>query len=333
MQFGRLKRREFVSLLGGAAAAWPRTARAQQPALPVVALVNSNTPEGGARYAAAFRAALAEAGFVEGQSVAVEYHWLAGRNEQSPALMAELVRRRVAVIATPGFTPGAVAAKAATSTIPIVFGTGDDPVRLGLVTNLARPDGNVTGINFFVQELTAKRLGLFHDLVPKAARIAVLINPANVQGGEGTLQGLPEAARALGLETAVLKASTSREIDAAFAALVRERADALFIAGDGFFTSRRSQFVMLSARERLPTSAANRDLAEAGMLMSYGTDVADMFRQVGIYTARILRGAKPADLPVLQSSKFEFVINLQTARMLGLEVPNAVQLLADEVIE
>jgi putative ABC transport system substrate-binding protein len=331
-----MNRRAFIAALAGAAAPallWPRAARAQQAALPVVALINSGTPESGARYAAAFRSALGEAGFVEGQNVAVEYHWLEGRNDRTPALIAELVRRRVAVIATPGFSPGAVAAKAATSTIPIVFGTGDDPVRLGLVTNLARPGGNATGINFFVQELTAKRLGLFRDLVPKAARIAVLINPANVQGAEGTLQGLPQAARALGLETAVLKASTSREIDAAFATLVRDRADALFIAGDGFYTSRRSQFVMLSARERIPTSAANRDLAEAGLLMSYGTDVADMFRQVGSYTASILKGAKPADLPVLQSSKFEFVINLQTARMLGLEVPNAVQLLADEVIE
>jgi putative ABC transport system substrate-binding protein len=327
-----MKRRAFIRLCG-AAVAWPRAARAQQQALPAVPLINSGTPESGARYAAAFRSALAEAGFVEGQNVAIEYHWLEGRNDRVPALIAELVRRRVAVIATPGFTPAAVAAKAATSTIPIVFGTGDDPVKLGLVTNLARPDGNATGINFFVQELTAKRLGLFRDLVPKAARIAVLINPANAQGAEGTLQDLPAAARALGLETAVLKASTSREIDAAFAALVRDRADALFIAGDGFFISRRSQFVMLSARERIPTSAANRDLAEAGLLMSYGTNVADMFRQVGTYTASILKGAKPADLPVLQSRKFEFVINLQTARMLGLEVPNAVQLLADEVIE
>jgi putative tryptophan/tyrosine transport system substrate-binding protein len=328
-----VNRRAFIRLVGGAAAAWPRAARAQQQALPVVALINAGTPESGARYAAAFRSALAEAGVVEGQNVAIEYHWLEGRNDRVPALIADLVRRRVAVIATPGFPLAAVAAKAATSTIPIVFGTGDDPVRLGLVTNLARPDGNATGINFFAQELTAKRLGLFHDFVPKAARIAVLINPTNAQSAESTLRGLAEAARALGLETEVLKASTSREIDAAFAALAPNRADALFIQGDGFYTSRRSQFVMLSARERIPTSTGNRDLAEVGLLMSYGTNVADMFRQVGIYTASILKGAKPADLPVLQSSKFEFVINLQTARMLGLEVPNAVQLLADEVIE
>src|SRR6266436_2195778 len=304
-----MKRREFITLLGAGVGGWPRAARAQQAAMPVVALINSGTPESGARYAAAFRSALAEAGRVEGQNVAVEYHWLEGRNDRVPALInsgtpesgaryaaafrsalaeagrvegqnvaveyhwlegrndrvpaliTELVRRRVAVIATPGFSAAAVAARAATSTIPIVFGTGEDPVRLGLVTNLARPAGNATGINFFVQELTAKRLGLFHDLVPKATRIALLLNPANVQGAESTLQGLPEAARALGLETEVLKASTSREIDAAFATLVRNRIDALLIAGGGFFTSRRSQFVMLSARDGIATSAVNRDLA------------------------------------------------------------------------
>jgi putative ABC transport system substrate-binding protein len=327
-----MKRREFITLLGGAVA-WPLAARAQQPAIPVVGFVNGGTPEGSARYGAAFRSALGEAGYFEGQNVTVEYHWLEGRNERAPAIIADLVRRRVAVIAVPGFTPGAVAARGATSTIPIVFGTGEDPVRLGLVANLARPDGNATGINFFVQELTAKRLGLFHDLVPKAARIAVLVNPANAQATESTLQGLPEAARAIGVEIQVLKASTSGEIDAAFATLVRDRVDALLIAGDAFFTARRSQFVMLAARDRISTSSGNRDLAEAGLLMAYGTNVADMFRQVGIYTARILKGAKPADLPVLQSTKFEFAINLQTARILGLEVPNAVQLLADEVIE
>ena len=315
------------------AAACPRSARAQQQALPVVGFVNGGAPEASARYGAAFRSALGEAGFVEGQNVTVEYHWLEGHNDRAPAIIADFVRRRVAVIATPGFTPGAVAARAATSTIPIVFGTGEYPVKLGLVANLARPDGNATGINFFVQELTAKRLGLFHDLVPKAARIAVLVNPANVQATESTLQGLPEAARALGVEIQVLKASTSGEIDAAFATLVRDRVDALLIAGDAFFTARRSQFVMLAARDRIATSSGNRDLAEAGLLMTYGTNVADMFRQVGIYTARILKGAKPADLPVLQSTKFEFALNLQTARILGLDVPNAVQLLADEVIE
>jgi putative ABC transport system substrate-binding protein len=328
-----MRRRKFLSLLGGAAAAWPLAARAQQPAMPVVGLINGGTPEGSARYGAAFRSALGEAGYVEGQNVTVEYHWLEGRNDRAPAIIADLIGRRVAVIATPGFTPGAVAARAATSAIPIVFATGEDPVKLGLVTNLARPDGNATGINFFVQELTAKRLGLLHDLVPKAARIAVLVNPANAQSTEATLRGLPEAARALGLQIVVLKASTSQEIEAAFTTIARDRLDALFVASDAFFTGRRSQFVTLAARDRIPTSCANRDLVEAGLLMSYGTNVGDAFRQVGIYTARILKGAKPADLPVLQSTKFEFAINLQTARALGFEVPNAVQLLADEVID
>jgi putative ABC transport system substrate-binding protein len=328
-----MKRREFITLLSGAAAAWPLAARAQQPAMPVVAFMNSGTPDTMARYATAFRNALSEAGYVEGQNVTVEYHWLEGHNDRVPALIADLVRRRVAVIATPGLTPAALEAKAATATIPIVFGTGDDPVKLGLVTNLARPDGNATGINFFAQEATAKRLGLFHDLVPKATRIAVLVNPANAPVAEVTLRDIPKAARAIGLQIQVLNASTSQEIEAAFATIVRDRADALFIPGDGFFSSRRSQFVTLAARDRIPTSCSNRQMVEAGLLMSYGTNTADMFRQVGMYTASILKGAEPADLPVVQSTKLEFVINLQTARALSLEVPNSIQLLADEVIE
>jgi putative ABC transport system substrate-binding protein len=327
-----MRRREFITLLSGAAA-WPLAARAQQPAMPIVGFVNGRTPEASVRIAGAFRKGLNEAGYVEGQNVAVEYHWLGGRFDLLPSLMAELVRRRVAVIATPGLTAGAQAAKAATTTIPIVFGVGEDPVKLGLVASLARPGGNATGINFFTREVAAKRLGLFHDLVPKAARIAVLVNPANHPIAELMLRDMPEAARAIGLQIQVLNASTSREIDAAFATLVRERADALFIAPDGFFTSRRSQFVTLAARDRMPTSCANREMAEAGLLMSYGSDNQDMFRQVGVYTGQILKGAKPADLPVLQSTKFEFVINLQTARALGIEVPNSIQLLADEVIE
>jgi putative ABC transport system substrate-binding protein len=248
-------------------------------------------------------------------------------------VIADLVRRSVAVIVTPGLSQAALAAKAASTTIPIVFGTGDDPVKLGLVANLARPGGNATGINFFTQEIMAKRLGLFHDLVPKAVRIAVLVNPANVLTSEPALRDTPGAARAIGLEVQILNASTSREIDAAFATIVRERADALFIAPDGFFTSRRSQFVTLASRDRIPTSCANREMIEAGLLMSYGTKLADMWRQVGAYTGQTLKGAKPADLPVLQSTKFEFVINLQTARALGIEVPNSIQLLADELIE
>ncbi len=328
-----MKRRDFISLAGSAAVAWPVAARAQQAATPIVGFVNVRSADASARNAAAFRKGLSETGYVEGQNVMVEYHWLDGRYDRLPSLMADLVRRRVAVIATPGQTAGAQAAKAATTTIPIVFGVGDDPVSLGLVASLPRPGGNATGINFFTREVAAKRLGLFHDLVPKAARIAVLVNPANRPFVELTLQDIPEAARALGLQIQILEASTSREIEAAFATLVRERADALFVTGDGFFSSRRVQFATLAARDRIPTSCSNREMAEAGLLMSYGADNLDMFRQAGLYTGQILQGAKPADLPVLQSTKFEFVINLQTARALGIEVPNSIQLLADELIE
>jgi putative ABC transport system substrate-binding protein len=325
-------RREFIVALGGAAA-WPVAARAQQPAIPLVALINLGAPDAMARYAAAFRNALNEAGYVEGQNVTVEYHWLEGRYDRLPALMADLVRRRVAVIAAPGGTPAALAAKAATQTIPIVFGVAEDPVKLDLVASLARPGGNATGINFFLGEVVAKRLGLLHDLVPKAMRIAVLVNPANTPTADATLRDIPEAARAIGLQTQVLNASTSPEIEEAFVNLVRDRADALFVAPDAFFTSRRGQLATLAARDRMPTSCANREMAEAGLLMSYGTSIPDMFRQVGIYTGNVLKGAKPAELPVLQSSKFEFVINLSTAKALGIEVPNSIQLLADEVIE
>ena len=328
-----MKRRQFITLLGGTAAAWPLAGRAQQPAMPVVGLINLGTPDAMAHYVAAFGNALSEAGYVEGQNVTVEYHWLAGQYDRLPALMADLVRRRVAIIATPGGTPAALAAKAATTTIPIVFGVAEDPVRLGLVANLARPGGNATGVNFFLGEVLAKRLGLLHDLVPKAVRIAVLVNPANAPTAEATLRDIPEAARAIGLQIQVLNATTTPEIDAAFATIVRDRADALFVAPDAFFAARRGQLATLAARDRVPTSCANREMVEAGLLMSYGTNIADMFRQVGIYTGNILKGDKPAELPVLQSTKFEFVINLQTARALGLEVPNALQLLADEVIE
>ena len=247
--------------------------------------------------------------------------------------MTDLAHRRVSVIATPGTTAAALAAKAASTTIPIVFGVGNDPVELGLVASLARPGGNLTGVNFFSTETVAKRLGLVHEVVPKAVRIAVLINPANAPSAEVMLRDIPPAARALGLQIQVLNAGTSREIDAAFATIARDRADALFIAPDSLFTIRRIQLATLAARERMPTSGSNRVMAEAGLLMSYGTDTADMWRQVGAYTGQILKGAKPADLPVLQLSKFELVINAQTARTIGLEVPNSMQLLADEVIE
>jgi putative ABC transport system substrate-binding protein len=331
MQFDQQNRREFITLLGGAAAAWPRAARAQQPPMPVVGFVNGGAPE--VHRASAFGKGLNEAGYVEGQSVLVEYHWLEGRYDRLPSLMADLVRRRVAVIATPGSNPASLAAKAATATIPIVFGVGADPVKLGLVASLARPGGNATGINFFGQEVTAKRMGVLNQLVPKAVRVAVLVNPANATTAEATLREIPEAARALGLQIRVLNASTSREIEAAFATLGREPADALFVAGDGFFTSRRVQFAVLAVRHAIPAIYSTREYPEVGGLMSYGTDVMDRFRQVGVMSGQILKGAKPADLPVIQSTKFELVINLQTARALGLELPNALQLLADEVIE
>src|SRR6516165_4479716 len=315
MQFNRLKRREFITLLSGAAA-WPLTARAQQPVMPIVGLVSPRSPEDSVRLGAAFRKALNETGYFEGQNVMVEYHWLEGQFNRLPALMADLVRRRVPVIATPAFTAAAPAAKAATTTIPIVFGVAEDPVKLGLVASLARPGGNATGINFLAIELTAKRLGLLHDLVPKAVRIAVLINPASAPTAETTLRETSEAAHGLGLQIQILNASTSREIEAAFATLVRERPDALFIAPDGFFTSRRVQFATLAAHHRVPAAYFSREFVEVGGLMSYGSDISDVYRQVGVYTGQILKGAKPADLPVVQSTKFEFVINMQTAKAL-----------------
>jgi putative tryptophan/tyrosine transport system substrate-binding protein len=329
-----MRRREFITLLGGgAAAAWSPGARAQQPTVPIVGLVSGRSLEASGRHGAAFRKGLNETGYVEGQNVTVEYNWLDGRYDRLPEIMADLVRRRVAIIATPGSNPASLAAKAATTTTPIVFGVGDDSMRMGLVASLARPGGNATGVNFFASEVVTKRLSLLHELVPKAVQIAVLVNPANVSTAEATLRDIPEAARALGLQVQVLNASTSREIDAAFATLKRDRADALFVAPDGFLVSRRVQFATLAARHGIPSAHATREEVEAGGLMSYGTDALDMYRQVGVYAGQILKGAKPADLPVMQSTKFEFVINLQTARTLGIEVPNSVQLLADEVIE
>jgi len=326
-----MKRREFITLVGGAAATWPLAGRAQQAALPVVAFLRVGSPDASARYVAAFRKGLSESGYVEGQNVTVEYHWLEDQYVL-PTLMADLVRRQVAVIATPGDLPS-VAAKAATATIPIVFGTGQDPVRLGLVASLARPGGNATGINFFASEVEAKRLRLLHDLVPKAVRIAVLVNPANAFNTETTLREVQQAAPIIGLQIQILNATTIGEIDAAFASFARDRPDALFVTGDAFFTSRRGQFVVLTARDRIPAAYSNGDYVAAGGLMSYGTDFADTFHQVGVYTGNILKGAKPADLPVLQPTKFEFVINLQTARALGIEVPAGMLSIADEVIE
>jgi ABC-type uncharacterized transport system substrate-binding protein len=325
-----MRRREFITLLSGASIAWPLAVRAQQPATPLVAFVNAGSSD--PPLAAAFRKGVNEAGYVEGQNVTVEYHWLEGKFDRLPTLMAELAHRRVAVIATPAGNFAALAAKAATAEVPIVFGVGEDPVKLGLVASLARPGGNLTGINFLANELAAKRLALLHELVPKAVRIAVLVNPANVPATESTLRDLPNAARAVGLQIQVLNASTSSEIEAAFATLVRDHADALYVAGDVFFTSRRVQFAMLAASYRIPATYPSREAVEAGGLMGYDTDRMDMYRQVGAYTGQILKGARPADLPVLQSTKFEFIINLQTARTLGLEVPPTL-LARAEVIE
>jgi putative tryptophan/tyrosine transport system substrate-binding protein len=332
MQFAHLRRREFIGLLGGAAA-WPLAARAQQASMPVIGFVNARSAEDSGPPLTAFRRGLAELGYVEGQNAAIEYHWLEGQYDQVPLLVADLVRRRVAVIAAPGTTNAALVAKAATSTIPIVFGVSEDPVKLGLVGSLARPGSNATGVNFFLSEIVAKRLGLLHELVPQAVRVAVLVNPGNRSVAEATLQALPEAARTSGVQTNVFKASTSEEIEAAFATIKRERADAVFIAPDGFFISRRVQLALLAMRHGLPMVQFSREGAEAGGLMSYGTDINDMFRQVGLMTAQILRGANPADMPVIQSTKFEFVINLVAARALGLDVPPSLSARADAVIE
>src|SRR5215471_18410042 len=329
----KMERRSFITLLGSAAATWPLAARAQQAAMPVVGLVGGGGGDVSTRYVTAFHKGLNEAGTIEGQNARVEYHWLEGKYDRLPSLMADLVRRRVAVIATPGSNPASLAAKVATATIPIVFGVGEDPVKLGLVASLARPGGNATGINIFNVEIAAKRLGLLHELVPKAVRLAVLVNPANASSAESTLRYVPEAARVIGLQSQVFNASSGDEIDAAFATLVRERADALFVAADAFFNSRRVQFATLTARDRIPAAYADREIVEAGGLMSYGTDFMDMFRQVGVYVGRILKGAKPSDLPVVQATKFALVINLRTAKALGLDVPATVLARADEVIE
>jgi len=324
-----IARRAFIALLGGAAA-WPLAARAQQQALPVVALLRTLAEDDSAREVAAFRKGLSETGYVEGQTVAVEYHWLA-QYDRVPTLLSDLVRRRVNVIATDSDV-SSTAAKAATATIPIVFGAGQDPVKLGLVASLARPGGNATGVYFFSQQLAAKRLGFLHDLVPKAVRVAVLVNPTNPSAA-ATLREVQEAARTMGLQIEILNAATVDKIDAAFDTLARERPDALFVAPDAFFVSRSVQFVTLAARDKIPASYSQRTTAAAGGLMSYGHNSADTWRQIGVYTGSILKGAKPADLPVVQSARFALVINLQTAKLLGLTVSPSLLATADEVIE
>ena len=328
-----MRRRDFIALLSGVAGNWPLAVRAQQPTMPVVAFLRTGSADTNSRNVAAFRKGLNETGYVEGQNVMVEYYWLEGPYDRLPALIANLVRRQVAVIATIGTPQVALVAKAATATIPIVFGEGIDPVQLGLVAGLAQPGGNVTGNYFLVTETATKRLRLLHDMVPKAVRVAVLVNPVNTSVTKVTLRDVQEAAPSIGLNIQILNASTIGEIDTAFATLARERPDALFVAGDALFLNRRAQFATLTARDRIPATFSQRDYVEAGGLMSYGTDIVDSFRQVGVYTGKILKGAKPSDLPVLQSTKFEFVLNLQTARALGIDVPPGVLSIADEVIE
>jgi putative tryptophan/tyrosine transport system substrate-binding protein len=323
-----MRRREFIAGIGGTAA-WTLRARAQQQP-PTVAFVTSRS-EYTSRYAAdAFRNGLRETGYVEDRNVTVEYHWLDGQFDRLPALMADIVRRRVAVIATPSNTLITTTAKAATATIPIVFSVGTDPVKTGLVASFARPGGNVTGIHYFALEVSAKRLELLHALAPQATRVAILVNSADGPSTNVTLRSVEDAARSIGLRTRVLKASTSQEIDAAFASLADERADeVLFVAADGFFQSRGEQLIALTARDRIPAAYPDRATVQAGGLMSYGTDGVDMFRHVGVYTGNILKGAKPADLPVQQSTKFELVINRKTAKALGLEIPVMLRVSAD----
>jgi ABC-type uncharacterized transport system substrate-binding protein len=325
-------RRDFVTLLG-AASAWPLAAGAQQQAMPVVGFLHSGSPTAYAHVTAAFRQGLKGAGYVEGQNVAIEFRWADDEIDRLPELATDLVRHRVAVIATPGSVATPIAAKAATPSIPIVFCAGWDPVPAGLVAGINKPGGNVTGISFLNTELVAKRLELLHELVPGAVRVAVLVNPVNVPNSESTLRDVDASGRAIGLQIQVVRASTSREIDAIFATLGHDRPDAMFVSNDGFFYSRRVQLAILAAQRSIPASYATREFAETGGLMSYGASLADAYRQMGAYVGRILKGATPADLPVVQASKFELVINAATARTLGLTVSDKLLALADEVIE
>jgi putative ABC transport system substrate-binding protein len=331
MQFDQLKRRNFITLLGGAAAAWPLAAQAQQERMPVIGFLDATSPDARADRLRAFRQGLKETGYVEGDNAIIVYRWAENQGDRLPSLAAELVRRQVAAIAASS-VPSALAAKAATPTIPIVFGTGGDPVKLGLVASMNRPGGNMTGVNFFAAELGAKRLGLLRELVPTAVRVAVLMDPT-MPTTELVLRDTEAAARAMGLQIRVVNASTRGEINEAFASFAREWPDALFVGGGSYFASRRVQLVNLATYHRLPTIFPSRDSTEIGALMSYGSDLDEAWRQMGVYVGRILKGAKPGDLPVVQSTKFELVINAQTARMLGLAVPPTLLSLADEVIE
>jgi len=326
-----IRRREFIAL-GGAAATWPLAAHGQKPAMPVIGFLEIRSPETITERLRAFRRGLKETGYVEGENVAIDYRW-AEQMERLPELAADLVRRQVAVIAAAAGFATALAAKGATTTIPIVFSVSEDPVKLGLVTSLARPSANLTGINLLGLELTAKRLELLREMLPGAARVAVLVNPANTANAQITLREVEAAGRAMGLQIQIFNVSTSREIDAAFAAFGRERPDAVFVGQDAFFNSRRLQLANWATRQALPMSSGSRDICEVGGLMSYGTNIVDTYRQMAVYVGRILKGAKPADLPVEQSAKFELVINAQTARIFGLEIPATLLARADEVIE
>jgi len=331
MQFDQLKRREFITLLGGAAVTWPLAARAQQTAMPVVGYLNPATPEGFSDYLRALRQGLKESGYVEGENLAIEYRWAENAPERLPLLAADLVRRQVKVIVA--FGPASMAAAAATTTIPIVFGVPEDPVRLGLVASLARPGGNATGVNFFSAELAAKRLEFLREFVPTVKRVAVLLNPAESTIAAANLRDVEAAAGAVAVQIRILNASTIAEIDTAFATLASERSDALLISSGPFFLNRVVQIAHLATRYAIPAIGSPRAYPQVGGLMSYGTSFTDAHRQAGVYVGRILKGAKPADLPVVQSSKFDLVINAWTARMLGLTVPDKLLVAADEVIE
>jgi putative ABC transport system substrate-binding protein len=326
-----LKRREFITLLGGAAA-WPFAAGAQQAAMPVIGYLSSRSPDDTTHLLAGFRQGLADGGFIEHQNVTIEYRWALGQYDHLPVLATELTRLPVVVVVSTGGEPAALAAKAATSTIPIVFGTGTDPVKAGLVASYNRPGGNATGINFQTADMEAKRLGLLHELMPQAKNIVFLYNP-KFAAAEGQLHDVREAARTLGLQINALHASTDDEINAAFRTMVQQQTAALILAADPFFDTRRSQLVVLAAYNNLPAIYQFREYAVAGGLMSYGIDAVDAYRQIGIYAARILKGARPADLPVMQPTKYELVINLKTAKTLGLDVPDKLLARADEVIE